>query len=222
MKPNNLDPRVSGLRLREAFWIFCQQRSARNIAVLLTFVTVLRLLVGDFTVGDLWIVAALVALHPLSEWLIHVFLLHLEPRTLGRFRIDTRAGRDHRSHHADPHDPRFWFIPASSGLVGFVVIATLARWFAPTPGLAVTVMVTGVALALVYEWTHFLCHSSYRAKGRWLRRRQRLHRLHHFKNEAYWFGVTMHAGDLVLRTLPDPRTVPTSPTCKTLLRRGVD
>jgi hypothetical protein len=44
----------------------------------------------------------------------------------------------------------------------------------------------------------------------------RYHRLHHFKNEHYWQGVTMHLGDRVLGTLPDHTKVPTSPTCRTL------
>ena len=45
----------------------------------------------------------------------------------------------------------------------------------------------------------------------------RNHRLHHFKNEHYWMGVTMHLGDRVLGTLASPKEVPTSPTCRDLL-----
>ena len=47
----------------------------------------------------------------------------------------------------------------------------------------------------------------------------RAHRLHHFKNEEYWFGVTNPAADMVLRTYPDPGTVPTSPTARDLAAR---
>lgn len=218
---HRIHPRAHGLTLRDAFRIFVAQRSPRIIATLLLFVFTLRVVIGDFGWADLAVAISFVAVHPFSEWLIHVFVLHFRPRKLGPFTIDSRAGRDHRSHHLAPHDPQYWFIPLQSGLVGFVVIATLARWLAPTPALAVTVMVTTTALALAYEWTHYLCHTSYTAKGPWLRRRQRLHRLHHFKNETYWMGVTMHFGDLVLGTLPDPRVVPTSPTCRTLLEDRV-
>jgi hypothetical protein len=45
----------------------------------------------------------------------------------------------------------------------------------------------------------------------------RNHRLHHFKNEHYWFTITSSGtADRVLRTHPDPATVPTSLTAKNL------
>lgn len=215
-----LDPRAPGLTLRAAFRIFTGESSTRRIVVLLVLIAALRLWIGDFTLVDAAVAGTLVLLHPLTEWLIHVCILHLRPRRVGPWLLDTRAGHDHRLHHADPHDPRFWFIPLSSSLVGLVVISIVARVAAPNVGIAVTVMLVATALALVYEWTHYLCHTSYRPKGRWLRRRQRLHRLHHFKSEHHWFGVTMHAADWVLGTLPDPRKVPTSETCRSLLVRG--
>lgn len=220
MKGMAVDPRAPGLTLGGAFRIFRGESSTRRIVALWVLVAALRLWIGNFTVLDAIVAASLVALHPLTEWIIHVCILHLRPRRVGPWLLDTRAGHDHRLHHADPHDPRYWFIPLSSSLVGLVVISVVARALAPTPGVAVTVMLTATTLALVYEWTHYLCHTSYRPRGRWLRRRQRLHRLHHFKSEHYWFGVTMHAADWVLGTLPDPRTVATSATCRSLLTRG--
>jgi hypothetical protein len=47
----------------------------------------------------------------------------------------------------------------------------------------------------------------------------RAHRLHHFRNERYWFGVTTHLGDRVLCTYPAKDAVPLSTTARTL---GVD
>jgi sterol desaturase/sphingolipid hydroxylase (fatty acid hydroxylase superfamily) len=47
----------------------------------------------------------------------------------------------------------------------------------------------------------------------------RAHRLHHYRNEQYWFGVTMHLADHVLRTYPEKDAVPASATARTL---GVD
>ena len=89
----------------------------------------------------------------------------------------------------------------------------------PVSPSAVTALVLTTITALTYEWVHYLTHTSYRAKGRWYRRLWRLHRLHHFKNEKYWFGVTRHFGDVVLKTLPDPDAVETSDTARTL---GID
>ena len=44
----------------------------------------------------------------------------------------------------------------------------------------------------------------------------RNHRLHHFKNEHFWHGVTQNLSDLVLGTNPDQREVPRSKTARTL------
>jgi hypothetical protein len=210
-------PRAPNLTLGEAFRIFRRVHTARIMSILLLGLVVLRLALWDFTVWDLALVAGLVAMHPFSEWLIHVFVLHFRPRQIGWHEIDMVAARYHRAHHVDPHDPRYWFIPIQSGLVGFVVISVIARLVMPTPALAVTVMVTAVGLGLFYEWIHYLTHTSYRPVGRWYKRLWKHHRLHHFKNEHYWMGVSMHLGDHVLRTHPDPATVETSPTCRDLM-----
>jgi hypothetical protein len=72
---------------------------------------------------------------------------------------------------------------------------------------------------LAYEWIHFLIHSSYKPKRWYYRYVYKAHRLHHFRNENYWFGVTVHLADHVLRTFPEKDAVPVSPTAFTL---GVD
>ena len=58
-----------------------------------------------------------------------------------------------------------------------------------------TVMVTALALGTTYGWIHYLCHSAWRPRSRWYKTLWRLHRLHHFKNENYWMGVTMHSAE---------------------------
>lgn len=216
------DPRTPGLSLRDAFLIFTRQRSARIIAFLLVTTAAARLAAGGFSGWDLAVVAALLALHPFSEWVIHVGVLHWRPRTLGRWTIDTDLAREHRHHHEAPHDPRHWFMPMRGTLLGFTIAAAVVGLIAPTIALWLSFLVGVAAIGLVYEWTHYLCHTSYRPRGQLYRRLWRHHRLHHFKNEHYWMGVTMHLGDRVLRTMPSPRTVKTSPTCRNLLGRSGD
>ena len=84
--------------------------------------------------------------------------------------------------------------------------------------------ITGVAvyflLSLHYEWVHFLTHTRVRPRSAFYRRLWRNHRQHHFKNEHYWFGVTMLGGDRLLRTAPEVSAVPSSPTCRNLEARG--
>ena len=45
----------------------------------------------------------------------------------------------------------------------------------------------------------------------------RNHRLHHYKNEHYWFTVTTAGtADRLFGTFPDPAGVPKSPTARAL------
>jgi len=77
------------------------------------------------------------------------------------------------------------------------------------------VLLSVTVLGLGYEWTHYLVHSDYRPRSRAYRAVWRNHRLHHYKNEHYWFTVTTAAtADRVLGTYPDPAEVGTSPTVR--------
>jgi hypothetical protein len=71
-----------------------------------------------------------------------------------------------------------------------------------------TGLVFHLLLAFHYEWVHFLVHTHVVPRTALYRRLWRNHRLHHFKNDHYWFGVTMLSGDRLLRTAPDPAKVP--------------
>ena len=66
------------------------------------------------------------------------------------------------------------------------------------------------------QWSHFLIHTPYVPRTRWYRTVWRNHRLHHFKHEGYWMGVSSNLGDRLLRTNPDQRSIPKSPTARTL------
>ncbi len=81
---------------------------------------------------------------------------------------------------------------------------------------AASAILVSFAILTAYEWTHFLIHAPYRPRGRWFKAVWRNHRLHHYKNERYWFGVTSTIGDRVIGTLPDGRSVPRSPTARSL------
>ena len=79
------------------------------------------------------------------------------------------------------------------------------------------VMRTGRLALGHYEWVHLIVHTRYRPKGRYYRRLARNHRLHHFRNENYWLGITSNSGDRLLNTLPKHTTdVPLSDTARTL------
>jgi sterol desaturase/sphingolipid hydroxylase (fatty acid hydroxylase superfamily) len=145
-----------------------------------------------------------------------VGLLHSRPRrVLGR-RIDHFAARNHRMHHRDPWDCRFTVMPLQTATIVFAF--TAITWYLAMPTLSSFLsglLATGIA-GLVYEWTHFLIHTSYRPRSRAYRRLWRLHRLHHFKNERYWHCLVMPVGDRLLGTAPDPERVEASATARTL------
>lgn len=214
------DPRAPGLSLRRALLIFSRATSARIIAGLLLVSLAARIAVGGFTLWDLAVAVAVFAVHPFTEWVIHVGVLHWRPRRLGGLVIDPDLARLHRLHHVDPHEPEYWYTPMKGALIGFAIAATVLWLLTPNVGLWLSFLVAIFSIGIVYEWTHYLCHTAYRPRGRFYKRLWRLHRLHHFKNEHYWMGVTMHFADRVLGTLPSARDVPTSPTCRDLLGRG--
>ena len=181
-----------------------------------TLLTVLRAFLDPVGWLDLATVLTLAVLQPLIEWVIHRYLLHLKPFTIGGRTFDLATARTHREHHAKPNDPDWWPIPLKAVGVGCAIVMALAFLIAPTPGLAVTGVWSVFVLTLFYEWTHFMTHADYSPRGRWLKQRKRKHLLHHFKNENYWMGVTSHLGDVVLGTNPHHSEVPTSPTARDL------
>ncbi len=137
------------------------------------------------------------------EWIIHVFVLHWRPRRVGRLTVDSVLARKHRLHHADPRDVPLVFIPWQALL--WIVPSTVAiSVFAfGRLGLGLTFLVSISTAGLGYEWTHFLIHSDYRPKTALYRAVWNNHRMHHFKNEHYWFTVTSSGtADRLFGTLP--------------------
>lgn len=205
------------LPLSGAFRQFWRHPSPPVIGVALAVAVTGRLLSGPGSAWELLVPAVLLALFPLIEWSVHVLVLHWKPRRVGPLTIDPHLAKEHRAHHADPRDLPLVFIPLRS-LVGMIVsLALLSWWLAPTASSAWTVLVSTYGLALGYEWVHYLVHSDYKPRSRVYRAIWRNHRLHHYKNEHYWFAVvTAGTADRVLGTYPDPSTVRSSPTVKAL------
>lgn len=187
------------------------------LAALTIGALVARLAVGGFTRGDVLLVVAQVAAFPLLEWVLHVVLLHWRPRRLGGLTLDPLVSRKHREHHADPRDPDLFFIPLPTLALAIASTIAVGALAFPRPGLGLTFVLVQGVLGSVYEWIHHLVHTDYRPTSRPVRAIRRHHRLHHFKNERYWFTVTTSGtADRVLGTAPDPSEVATSPTARNL------
>jgi len=211
----DLDRKSAHLTLPGAAQVFFTQRSPQVITAVFVATLVARVAVARWSSWDLLAPAILIAVQPFTEWNIHVFLLHFRPRRVGGRTIDPLVSRKHRAHHADPKDLGLVFIPTPALLpliggmaAGFLLLMPLSR--------GLSALVGGYAMLFTYEWTHYLIHSTYRPQHRMYRYVWRAHRNHHFRNEHYWFGVTMHMADHVLGTFPEKTAVEVSPTARTL------
>jgi hypothetical protein len=202
--------------LRQAFRAWIVVPAAQLALGAFVLALTVRAVLGDFAWWDLVIVAILVGFNPMTEWLIHTFILHARPVKVGRTQYQSLAAREHVRHHQDPKELETIFVPLPVVLAMVTVpwSLMLVPWFAT--GLVLTGLLTAFAILSVYEWTHFLIHTAYRPKSRYYRYIRRAHILHHYKNENYWLGVTTHAADHLLGTFPDKGEVPTSPTAKNL------
>jgi hypothetical protein len=194
---------------------FFKHPCSRLLLLLVAASWTVRLAVAQWTWTDLLVIGGIVAFWPIQEWLVHVFLLHCKPLTLFGHTFDPIIARNHRNHHQDPWHPELGITPPHiiwlylSGLPGVWFL------FLPPPQ-AITGVVIYFSLVLNYEWIHYLIHTSYVPKSFVYKRLWRNHRLHHFKNEHYWYGVTMLAGDRLLQTQPVAAQTRRSGTCMTL------
>jgi hypothetical protein len=196
---------------------------AAGIAALLAVAA--RVYVGRWSWHDLVLPLVLLAAQPFVEWVIHKYLLHLPPFEFRGRRIELYGSIQHRNHHLAPADlDRVLLKPieVSSFLIQIgLAIALIAAAVALALGWSfLPLALSGLAFAYLgmfrYEWSHFLIHTPYVPKTRWYRAIWRNHRLHHFKHEGYWMGVSSNLGDRLLGTNPDQRSVAKSPTARTL------
>ncbi len=213
--------------LPQAWSEFRAKRSPKMILFGIVVTLVARVAVGDpLTWRDAVAAAALLVIYPFGEWAIHVYLLHLKPFAFRGKRVELATARAHREHHEEPNDLfmillapsealalMFLAVPLTPALAGLVI--ALAGGTVPY-GALLTGVLTGQALVGIYEWTHFLIHTAYRPRSRYYRSIWRNHRLHHFKNEHYWHGITNTLADSALGTMKDQRDVRRSSTARTL------
>lgn len=213
--PVPLDQPQAGASLGELLAFFLRKPSPLIIGATALAAAIVRFWVGRWGWWDLAIPAIIVAAEPFVEWLIHVRILHRKPTKLGRFTIDPITARKHRLHHRSPRDLRIVMVPYQALFPAGPIAVALAIWRLEPPQAAMA-LACGFSMLAYYEWTHYLIHAPYRPRTAWFRNLSRNHRLHHYRNEHYWFGVTVSLGDRVLGTRPEANEVPLSPTVRTL------
>ena len=190
----------------DAVRVFAKHPSPRILAGGVVTVVTLRLRDRRFDRRDALVVAAVMASQGVHEWVIHRGLLHAEPRTIRGMVVDPGSG--HRAHHRDPDvldDALLKPRDAAQFLAMLAVYVGAAchpwrRHLAPRHALS-AIGAAYVAL-LRYEWTHFVDHTGVPLRSKRSRLLRAHHRLHHYRDERKWLGITATSGDWMFRTRP--------------------
>ena len=90
--------------LAEARREFAHKRSPWLIAGVILALVIARAFAGEVTWRDGVAAVAMLAIYPLGEWAIHVYLLHMRPFEFRGRRVDPPAAKGHRAHHRKPND----------------------------------------------------------------------------------------------------------------------
>ncbi|MEI5907901.1 sterol desaturase family protein [Bacillus spongiae] len=153
-----------------------------------------------------------------SEYLTHRFLFHLKaPKNIFFLNLLKRL---HYDHHKYPNDLKLLFLPIWYSLPNLFVLATIFYFITSNLMWTFAFSLGLICMLLMYEWKHYIAHRPIKPKtkfGVWLKK---IHLLHHFKNENYWYGVSNPFVDVLFGTLKDEKDVETSQTAKDLEKRA--
>lgn len=201
-----------GLAIRE----FLGQSGPDLILDLTALSALGRVALGRFKLRELLFPVGVAAAWPIAEWAAHRWILHIKPfRILGR-EIDPFFAKAHRTHHANPSDFDWVQLPTSvvrGAYAGFAVLLAAAT---RNPRVVLAGMTSVSAAALVYEWVHWMAHTDYTPRSRWLKQVVRRHRLHHYRSEKHWYAFTVPEVDDWFGTGGAPRDVEASGTVRDL------
>jgi hypothetical protein len=182
--------------------LFASHSSTQLIAAAVLLAAGTRLWLGHFGWIDAVVALGVLAYFPVNEWLIHVFVLHYKPVKLFGRTVDFYLPVTHRRHHAEPWNLEWIFIPRHVHAMVFPLIALIVLFAGAWRGPVLSGMTMYLLLGLHYEWSHYLAHIPWCPNISYYKNRVREHRWHHFRNENYWWGVSMGLGDRIFGTAP--------------------
>lgn len=200
--PTNTLPRAIG--------VFFSAQSPRTIAAFVGISLALRAALGKWRVLDAAIAATAWAGWPLLEWGGHKFILHFEPRKVFGQAYDPAFAQRHRAHHANPSYFPKVFLPRGVVVGAYLGFSALLSIVFRNKRSVLSAMSAISFAALVYEWMHYISHTDYKPKSRFMQKVVRRHRLHHYRNENYWYGFSVPDVDDWFGTGGEARDVPMS------------
>jgi dihydroceramide fatty acyl 2-hydroxylase len=131
----------------------------------------------------------------LTEYVLHRFVLHLEPDRGPGAKLHWMF---HGAHHEHPNNPDFVVAPplvsvplAALFCLAFVLVLGAPAWLPFAAGF--------MAGYVAYDVTHYVLHQG-RPRSRLARRLREQHMRHHFQDGTRSFGVTTPLWDHVFRT----------------------
>ncbi len=153
-----------------------------------------------------------------SEYVTHRFLFHLKaPRNPFFLKVLKRL---HYDHHKDPNDFNLLFLPLWYSLPNFLILSMIFYTITSHVSGTLSFSLGLIVMLLVYEWKHYVAHRPIKPAtklGKWIKK---MHILHHYKNENYWYGVSSPIVDILFGTLKEEKEVETSATARELEKRG--
>lgn len=153
----------------------------------------------------------------LSEYITHRFLFHLKaPNNPILLKLLKRL---HYDHHTYPDDLKLLFLPLWYSLPNFFILSAIFYFYNDDLINTISFGIGLIGMLLVYEWKHYVAHRPIKPRtrlGRWVKK---IHILHHYKNENYWFGVSTPFADFIFGTFKNEKEVETSNTAKNLEKK---
>ena len=164
--------------------------SPRLLGLQLLAAIAARPFLGPPRASEALVVIAIAIYWPLQEWILHRYVLHMKPITLGGRTWVSRAVITHALHHENPVELGPTLLPTST--IALLVPIHVGGWLllSPSLGFACTGVACLGAAALLYEWIHFLTHTAYKPRTRWFRDVKRRHMAHHMRDPMRWFAFT--------------------------------
>lgn len=151
---------------------------------------------------------------PFMEWGIHIHILHAKPGKLLGKPFYSVPARKHRAHHKEPWRLDLIFLPMFV-LFAIPLVSGLAFLLMPT-AMAASFCAAAFYCVVQYEWVHFIVHTRVKPKTKLAKTIFLNHRMHHFRNERYWYSFSVPWVDKYYGTGPDSDAVEVSSGCRDL------
>jgi sterol desaturase/sphingolipid hydroxylase (fatty acid hydroxylase superfamily) len=214
MEVNTVKEEADVSKLYRDFFLF------PDISILILLITSLMILLfwKGITVTTLVYLIAGMLTFALSEYLTHRFVFHIKaPKNPVFLKFMKRI---HYDHHTDPNDLKLLFLPLWYSLPNFLILSAIFYFFSSNLVHTAAYGTGLMSMLLIYEWKHYVAHRPIKPKTRFGQWVKKVHILHHFKNENYWFGVSSPFADFLFGTFKNEKEVESSNTARDLEHRA--